>query len=107
MTLDDFKRKARMQLEASVFQSLSFGIQNARLGCRLLVYGFDSRKRPHIFEVGEKARVDSCDKPGFWAIGTGATSALSTLANLKQASEGTPLDETIYNVLAAKYTSEG
>jgi len=106
MTLEDFKRKARRQLEPNLFQSLSFGIKNAKLGCRFLIYGFDEKARAHLFEIGENGKLDSRDKPGFWAIGSGAVSALSTLANLKQASEATPLNATIYNVLAAKYTSE-
>jgi ATP-dependent protease HslVU (ClpYQ) peptidase subunit len=106
MSLDDFKKKGRRQLEPNLFQSLSFGIRNEKLGCKFLIYGFDGEGRAHLFEVSEPGKIQSKDKPGFWAIGNGAVSALSTLATLKQASERSSLNDTIYNVLAAKYTSE-
>jgi hypothetical protein len=106
MTLEEFKKKGRRELEPNLHQALSFGIKNAKLGCKFLIYGFDDDKIPHLFEVGEHGKVESKDKPGFWAIGNGATSAISMLAHLGQVSERTPLPETIYNVLAAKFISE-
>jgi hypothetical protein len=106
MSLEEFKKKGRTQLDPTLHQSLSFGIKNARLGCRFLVQGFEREKYAHIFEVVEPGKVNSRDKPGFWAIGNGASSALNTLSSLGQASEKSSLPETIYNVLAAKYTSE-
>src|SRR5258707_4360856 len=106
MTLEEFKKNGRRQLEPNLHQSLSFGIKNAKLGCKFLVFGFDNDKIAHLFEIGEHGKVESKDKPGFWAIGTGAASAISMLAYLGQASERTPLPATIYNVLAAKFISE-
>jgi hypothetical protein len=106
MTLEDFKKKGRRQLDPTLHQSLSFGIKDAKLGCKFLVYGFDGDELPHIFEVGEKGKVDSRDKPGFWAIGNGAFTAISMLAYLKQAAEATTMRTTVYNVLAAKFLSE-
>jgi len=77
------------------------------LGCKFLLYGFDEIKRPHLFEVGEGGQTECRDKPGFWAIGNGATSAISMLAYLRHSAEMTPMRVAIYNVLAAKYISEG
>jgi ATP-dependent protease HslVU (ClpYQ) peptidase subunit len=107
MTLEDFKRKGRRQLDPTVHQSLSFGIKNAKLGCKFLVYGFDAGdESPHLFEIGGNGKIESRDKPGFWAIGSGAVSAISMMAHLGQSSEATRMRETLYNVLAAKYISE-
>jgi 20S proteasome alpha/beta subunit len=106
MTLEDFKKKGQKQLNATLYQDLSFRIKNARLGCRFLVYGFDDDEIPHIFEVGDRGKIESRDKPGFWAIGNGARSALSMLAQLGQSAEATRMRETLYNVLSAKYISE-
>jgi 20S proteasome alpha/beta subunit len=107
MTLEDFKKKGRRELEPNLFQALSFGIKDAKLGCKFLVYGYDEIGQPHLFEVGEGGHTESRDKPGFWAIGSGATSAISMLAYLKHSAEMTPVRAAIYNVLAAKYISEG
>jgi len=107
MGLEDFKKKGRRQLEPTLLQALSFGIKDAKLGCRFLIYGFDEKKQPHLFEVGEGGCAKSRDKPGFWAIGNGASSAISMLAYLKHSAEMTTMRTAIYNVLAAKYISEG
>jgi len=107
MTLEDFKKKGRKELEPSLFQALSFGIKDMKLGCRFLVYGFDEIKQPHLFEVGDGGQIESRDKPGFWAIGNGARSAISMLAYLQHSAETTPMRAAVYNVLAAKYISEG
>src|SRR5271155_2507630 len=40
MSLEDFKKRGRKQLDPTLFQSLSFAINNAKLGCKFLVYGF-------------------------------------------------------------------
>jgi hypothetical protein len=106
MTLDGFKKRGSKQLPPTVYESLAFGIKNAKLGCKFLVYGFDDNELPHIFEVGRNGRVDSRDKPGFWAIGNGAFTAISMLTYLKQMAEATTMRTTVYNVLAAKYLSE-
>lgn len=107
MTLDQFRRRGKTELNAEVFADLSFQIRNFKLGCKFLVYGFDDKKRPHLFSVDSPGQVTSHDRLGFWAIGSGARSALSMLAALGQTAGVTPLSSTIYNVLAAKYISEG
>jgi hypothetical protein len=106
MTMEDFKKHGKTQLLPEVFTELSLKIKIASLGCRFLVYGLDDRKIAHIFTVSNPGKCELRDKPGFWAIGKGATSALSMLAALRQVRGRTTFDETIYNVLAAKYISE-
>jgi 20S proteasome alpha/beta subunit len=107
MTMEDFKKRGKTQLLPEVFTEFSLTIKIASLGCRFLVYGLDDKKIGHIFTVSNPGKCELRDKPGFWAIGKGATSALSMLAALKQVRGRSTFEETIYNVLAAKYISEG
>ncbi len=107
MTLTQFKRYGREQLNSEIHADFSFRIKNFDLGCTFLIHGFDDEGEPHIFTVSNPGTVDTYDKPGFWAIGAGKNSAISMLAALGQHSERHSLYETIYNVLAAKYISEG
>jgi 20S proteasome alpha/beta subunit len=106
MTLDEFKKKGSKQLPVREFESISDEIRRADLGCLFLVFGFDDHKRPHLFVVENPGRVSVYDKPGFWAIGSGAPSALAMLSHMGQAAEASSFEETVYNVLAAKYISE-
>ena len=106
MSIDEFKKRASKQLHPEVFADISIRMRNFNLGCTFMVYGFDDNVQPHIFTVRKPGRVESFDKPGFWAIGAGASSALSTLSVLKQHPDRCAVEETIYNVLAAKYSSE-
>jgi 20S proteasome alpha/beta subunit len=106
MTLDEFKKKGKAQLLAEEYTRLSLEIKIFSLGCTFLAYGVDDQKIGHIFTVSNPGKVEVYDKPGFWAIGRGATSALSMLAALGQVRGRTKLEETVYNVLAAKFASE-
>ena len=65
-----------------------------------MVYGFDDNVKPHVFTIANPGRVESFDKPGFWAIGAGARSSLSTLSVLRQHPDRCSVEQTIYNVLA-------
>jgi 20S proteasome alpha/beta subunit len=107
MTFPEFKRKGKKQLNPEIHADLSFLIKNFNLGCTFLVYGFDDEGEPHILTVSNPGKAEVYDKPGFWAIGSGKTAAISMLAALGQHPERHSLHETIYNVLAAKYISEG
>jgi ATP-dependent protease HslVU (ClpYQ) peptidase subunit len=106
MTMAEFKRNGKKQLNTEVHADLSFRIRNFDLGCIFLVYGFDDHGEPHIFTVSNPGKAEVYDKPGFWAIGAGKSVALSMLAALGQHPQRNSLAHTVYNVLAAKYTSE-
>jgi len=107
MTLAEFNRKGRKQMNPEIHADISFQIKNFDLGCTFLVYGFDDDGEPHIFTVSNPGKERVYDKPGFWAIGAGKTAAISMLAALGQHPHRNSMHETIYNVLAAKYISEG
>ena len=84
MTFPDFKRKGKKQLNPEIHADLSFLIKNFNLGCTFLVYGFDDEGEPHILTVSNPGKAEVYDKPGFWAIGSGKTAAISMLAALGQ-----------------------
>jgi ATP-dependent protease HslVU (ClpYQ) peptidase subunit len=107
MTIAEFKKKGKAQLLPEVYAEISLRTKIYNLGSTFLVYGVDDRKIGHIFTVRNPGKSELHDKPGFWAIGQGASSALSMMSALKQVRGRTPFEETIYNVLASKYFSEG
>ncbi len=106
MSIAEFKKTARQRLDPNVHADLSFQIKNYDLECAFLVFGYDKKRVPHLFEVRNPGKATVHDKPGFWAIGSGASSALNLLAFLGQAREASSMADTIYNVLAAKFYSE-
>ena len=79
--------------------------------CQLLVYGYDCSKDlpyvdAHIFSVHAPGDVSSHQIPGFWAIGSGADLALSSLAFSGQNHVNSNLEATIWNVCVAKFRAE-
>ncbi len=72
MTMAEFKRKGKAELNPEVFASLSFQIKSFNLGCTFLVYGFDESKRAHLFTVTNPGKIISRDRLGYWAIGSGS-----------------------------------
>ena len=100
MNLQEFKKEGRSQLPPKEYASIVEEIRRINLGCMFLVYGFDEKKRPHIFVVDNPGQVSVWDKPGFCAIGSGSETAMAMLSHLRQAKEESSFEETVYNVLA-------
>ena len=88
-----------------LFRSLCDRLEAIDPKCEFLVHGFDSFKRPHIFRVYGVGSDQVLDKPGFCAIGSGTWAADTILRYLGQSVEKT-LEETIFNVCAAKFSAE-
>ncbi len=105
MDMEHFRTNGRSELGDTVFQEFCDKISMFKLKCRFLVAGHDASQRSHIFTISNPGIEEVWDRPGFWAIGNGATLALSTLA-LRGQSWLKTLPETIYNVLEAKFASE-
>jgi hypothetical protein len=106
MTMPEFKKNGRKQLNPEIFADLSFQVKNFKVGCSFLIHGFDEQGKPRIFTVTNPGKIQNYDRLGYWAIGLGARSALYTLATLRQSPAKSTKAQTMYNVLAAKYTSE-
>jgi hypothetical protein len=109
MTMEDFI-KSRDSLGDALYERLWGEIGRIKLGCDLLVCGFDNAKSAHIFIASNPSDdnpsfVTDCDFPGFAAIGTGSYLAESVLHGAGQNSVNR-LSLTIYNTATAKFLSE-
>jgi hypothetical protein len=91
------------------FAALSDDIRRMTLGCEFIVYGFDAKKRARIFKVVEEPGTGpediDCSRPGFATVGVGRLPAEMILYYLFQ-NPDIPLEDTIYNVCAAKFMAE-
>jgi 20S proteasome alpha/beta subunit len=105
MKLPDFRRNGKKQFTPEVFNSLCSQIDNVALECELLVSGFDSDREPHIFTVTNPGTVNVYDRPGFWAIGSGANTALGMLFYRGQ-NVHTYMEETLYHACEGKFMAE-
>ena len=105
MKLPDFRRNAKKQFTSEVFNSLCSQIDNVTLDCEFLVFGFDADGEPHIFTVTNPGTVNVYDRPGFWAIGSGANTALGMLFYRGQ-NIHTHMEDTLYHACEAKFMAE-
>ena len=109
MTINDFLQ-SRLNLGDKTYETLLGRISSVKVGCDFLVCGFDQLDTPHIFSVSSPSEdnpsfVTHYDDPGFAAIGSGGYIADSILYGTGQ-SFVQGLQDTIYNVCAAKFASE-
>ena len=79
LNMSDFVRTGPATFGEQVFISMKYQIDAINLDCVLLVLGFDEDSRAHIFTVEEPGVICNHDLSGFWAIGSGANRALSSL----------------------------
>jgi len=103
--LESFKQNGLKQLGRDVFNDLCRQIDGIYFDCEFLVCGFDKDRNPHIFTVSNPGVAVEHSTPGFWAIGSGATSALSTLF-FHRFIPGIQLARGIYHVCEAKFMAE-
>lgn len=106
-----FLERGREVLYESEHDLILERLKHFNLDCQLLVAGFDDDqlserpRTPHIFTVTSPGKCTYYDKLGFWTIGSGQNSALSSLfASRYKVSDDLPA--CIYNVIAAKFTAE-
>jgi hypothetical protein len=76
------------------------------LACEFLVFGMDKSRIAHIFTVEDPGIVSNHDLYGFWAIGSGANRALSSLF-FQQYRTSILEWEAIYYIAEAKFMAEG
>jgi hypothetical protein len=109
MTVEDFV-KSRESVGDLLYERIWGEISRIKLGCELLVGGFDNSGSSHIFVVSNPTDdnpsfVTDRDFPGFAAIGTGSYLADSALYGMDHNS-ALGLKATIYNLTTAKFLSE-
>jgi hypothetical protein len=113
-TVDSFLEKGRQKCTPSAYLNLCNRIDQVSISLRFIVSGFGSESTgelasARIYVVDGKNAPKSYTSVGMWAIGTGASAALSSLAFHAErldvnsfASEGVAL----YFGLAAKFAAE-
>jgi len=109
LTVDEFVKR-RSDLGDSLYERIWLEIGRVKIGCDLLVCGFDRMNLPHVFIASNPTEenpsfVTDCDFPGFATIGTGGYIADSYLYSCEQ-SPACDLAETIYNTMCAKFSAE-
>jgi 20S proteasome alpha/beta subunit len=104
-----FRKGGRNFCTDAVYYEIESEIADVKLSLDCLIAGFDSNGKPHIRFTNCETPPENYDQLGFYAIGTGAQSAMSSLAHAveylglrKQAT----LSAVVYHVLAAKFMSE-
>ena len=109
-TMETFLTKGREQFGDTVFADMKREIDDVTVDCQFLVAGFSPRTQPvdmeaRLFAVIPPGTADSYTPVGFWSIGSGAHSALSSLMfHGHQAS--TPHGLGLYHVCEAKFMAE-
>jgi 20S proteasome alpha/beta subunit len=92
-------------LDSQHFGDVAKRVADFRMGCDLLVCGFDAQGTGHIFSVHDPGVVNSHELEGYYAIGIGAESAISRLA-WHYAEPSDSLDFGLYQTLAAKLCAQ-
>lgn len=79
-TAESFLKTGKLKCTPEVFVRTWDRIDRERFSLKFLLCGFDAEGIGHIYVVDGNGTPESYDSIGFWAIGTGAASALSTIA---------------------------
>ncbi len=93
------------KLGDSTYSQLVYELGQRKLDVSFLCAGFDETETAHIFCIDGRGIESNFDMSGFWAIGSGQTSALGYLFNSKF-NLVQPLDTTVFHVCQAKFYAE-
>jgi 20S proteasome alpha/beta subunit len=91
--------------EPQLFETIGARIKDAEEGWHLLFCGFDEKRRPHLFVISGRGKIQYCDTPGFAAIGSGSWATYIALASYPY-NTALKREEATYCLLAAKFASE-
>jgi hypothetical protein len=105
-TLERFLREGKQKCTASFYSSIRAKIDQVKLSLNFLVAGFDKDGQGHILVIDGITPPARYDSVGMWAIGTGATAALSAMSF--QADNGTlsvyaPAINAVYCLCEARF----
>jgi len=104
-----FRDEGKRKCTASVYNSICTKIALVKLSLKFLIVGFDSKKEPRIMVGGGEETPMDYTRLGFWAIGSGADAALSSLMyhrQRQQISTMISVEQCVYVVAASKYMAE-
>jgi hypothetical protein len=104
-----FQQKGKHLCTDAVFYDIHSRMEHIPFSLDFILAGFDLKGNAHI-------RFTNCDTPpqdydaiGFWAIGSGATSAIGSYCHAVEylhTSRNAPIAEVAYHTLAAKFMAE-
>jgi hypothetical protein len=91
--------------DPDLFDAIGNKISDAEEGWHLLFCGFDGKRKPHLFVISGRGKIQYCDTAGFAAIGSGGWAAHTALATYPY-SPNLGMPEAAYCLLAAKFAAE-
>jgi hypothetical protein len=108
LDMAEFRREGLANLGSELFTRLAYEIEQVSLDLTFLVYGFEGTEnpQPHIFSINGNGEVSYFDIGGFWAIGSGQTSALGTLFGTRSSVTYKELPDALYLLAKAKFSAE-
>jgi 20S proteasome alpha/beta subunit len=107
-TLEEFNSAKASILPESLREELGVKLAARKVEVSLLIAGFDSRGRGHIFSVDdyeERGKPRIQDLPGYHSIGSGSTAAIYFMA-YREVSSVMPLRLALYYAVEGKYFGE-
>ncbi len=105
MNHSEFIKTGLKKLGAENFSGILNKVKAASFTCDFLVCGFGAQGEPHIFTMSGIGKTSVYDRVGFWAIGSGQNSALSSLFFHEYNRLRGPC-AAIYHVCEAKFMAE-
>src|SRR5262249_6458162 len=106
-SMEEFRAKGLSELGPELFSRSMIEIQQHTLDLEFMVSGFDQNSgNADIFTVRSRGDVSYYSEIGFWAIGSGQTSALGSLFNSELRVRFMDLPSCLYRVLEAKFNAE-
>jgi ATP-dependent protease HslVU (ClpYQ) peptidase subunit len=108
-TVKSFRDEGKKKCTASVYNGLCSKIAGVKLSLKFLLAGFDAKNKGHIIVGGGEQAPTDYTNLGFWAIGTGADAALSSLVYHRERqhiSSASPMEQCLYIVCASKFMAE-
>jgi hypothetical protein len=103
LSVRDFQQKGFSELGPQTFNELRHEVQATKVDCEFLICGF-SETEPQIFAISDHG-LSYYDKIGYWSIGSGAWSALSSLA-FRKFHLDLSIHEAMYQLLEAKFMAD-
>ncbi len=88
-----------------LFDSIGDKVREFDQNLSLLMCGFDSADKPHIFSITGAGHIEYCDLIGHGEVGSGSFAATVSL-DRSSYDKWKPLEDCIYWVLAAKFAAE-
>jgi hypothetical protein len=108
-TVDTFRDNGKALCSESLYNDIIYKIADARLSLSFLLCGIPEKGEAEIWMITPDSPPENYERISFWAIGSGAQAAISSLAHSIQfhlASKYHPRSVVLYNVLAAKFMAE-